>query len=220
MQSPVSSNILRKCFLFILYNTIYSYPSVSSGTMHLHRFELCICLCKKKRAIHTHKIVPFNKPLSCDRYTSLEDNLLEKFSNSVDMLEIDEWSLVWRIVELTETVRQKIGLPRTTQFHGFRFYLGIAKENARKVSILQATANARISFDTREYSRTYTQTVYFVHVRSFTNTIGNCVFDLSHRGKFHLSLRLMMVEWLTVLRNDTCSYLLHLVTRSLRSSVG
>lgn len=67
----------------------YSYPSVSSGTMHLHRFELCICHCKKKRAVHTRKIVPFNKPLSCDRYTSLEDNLLGKFSNSVDMLEID-----------------------------------------------------------------------------------------------------------------------------------
>lgn len=128
IQSPVSWNILRKCFFFILYNTIYSYPSVSSDTIHLHRFKLCICLCKKKRAVHTHKIVPFNKPLSCDRYTLLEDNLLEKFSNSVDMLEIDEWSLVWRIVELTETVRQKIGLPRTAQFHGFRFYLGIAKK--------------------------------------------------------------------------------------------
>lgn len=168
-----------------IYNTIYSYPSVSSDTMHLHRFELCICLCKKKRAVHTHKIVPFNKPLSCDRYTSLEDNLLEKFPNSVDMLEIDEWSLVWRIVELTETVRQKIGLPRTTQFHGFRFYLGIAKEGARKVSILQVTANARILFDTREYSRTYTQTLYFVHVYSFANTIGSCVFGPSHRGEFH-----------------------------------
>lgn len=215
MQSPVSWNIIRKCFFFIFYNTIYSYPSVSSGIMHLHRLELCICLCKKKRAVHTHKIVPFNKPLSCDPYTSLEDNLLEKFSNSVDMLEIDGWSLVWRIVELTETVCQKIGLPRTTQFHGFRFYLGIAKEGARKVSILQVTANARILFDTREYSRTYTQTLYFVHVHSFTNTIGSCVF-----GSSRVSLRLLMVEWLTVLRNDTYSYLLRLVTRRLRSLVG